>query len=179
MVNGSERSLSAVVPSSSKVTFPASRRRYGAHFLKPITASRVRTDEASAITRCESRIGWRVSSRRRIQECRQQLTSSTSGLIKASVRQPSLTRAACQHWTGVGPPPNFKPGIASCGWAINGEVLRLTWLFQARLHRQPPNPVYSAGSIAAALERHPQTQDNSAAKVGCSLILYNMSCEKL
>jgi hypothetical protein len=42
---------------------------------------------------------------------------------QAEQRPPSITRVTCQAWLGVGPPPNFKPGIASYGWGINGRVI--------------------------------------------------------
>jgi hypothetical protein len=44
-------------------------------------------------------------------------------LLIAQQRSPSITRVTCQRWPGVGPPPNFKPGIASYGWGINGEII--------------------------------------------------------
>ncbi len=44
-------------------------------------------------------------------------------IAKAAIRLPSMTRVTCQRWPGVGPPPNWKPGIASYGWAVNGTVL--------------------------------------------------------
>ncbi len=44
-------------------------------------------------------------------------------LLKAQQRAPSITRTTCQRWPGVGPPPNFKPGIASYGWGIDGRII--------------------------------------------------------
>lgn len=37
-------------------------------------------------------------------------------------RLPSITRTTCQRSTGVGPPPNWKPGIVTYGYGINGSV---------------------------------------------------------
>jgi hypothetical protein len=48
----------------------------------------------------------------------------TAWIAKAAKRSPSMTRTTAQAWTGVGPPPNWKPGITSYGWAINGSLLR-------------------------------------------------------
>ena len=39
-------------------------------------------------------------------------------------RAPSITRVTAQSWPGVGPPPNWKPGIGSYGWGINGRIIR-------------------------------------------------------
>jgi hypothetical protein len=43
-----------------------------------------------------------------------------SWIQKAAVREPSITRVSVQRWPGVGPPPNYKPGIVGYGWGING-----------------------------------------------------------
>jgi hypothetical protein len=43
---------------------------------------------------------------------------------KCAVRAPSITRTGAQRWPQVGPPPHFKPGIASFGWGINGALVR-------------------------------------------------------
>jgi hypothetical protein len=48
----------------------------------------------------------------------------TNWINKAEQRAPSITRVTVQSWPGVGPPPNFKPGIASYGWGINGTIIR-------------------------------------------------------
>jgi hypothetical protein len=48
----------------------------------------------------------------------------TSWINKAAQRAPSITRVTAQRWPGVGPPPNFKPGIASYGWGINGTIIK-------------------------------------------------------
>jgi hypothetical protein len=42
---------------------------------------------------------------------------------QGSGTSPSITRVTAQCWPGVGPPPNFKPGIASYGWGINGTII--------------------------------------------------------
>jgi hypothetical protein len=44
-------------------------------------------------------------------------------LLIAQQRAPSITVVTAQRWPGVGPPPNFKPGIASYGWGINGQII--------------------------------------------------------
>ena len=45
-------------------------------------------------------------------------------ISKAHLRAPSVTRVTSQRWPAAGTPPNWKPGIASYGWGINGQVLR-------------------------------------------------------
>ena len=46
----------------------------------------------------------------------------TGWFAKAQVRAPSITRVSCQRWPGGGTGPNFKPGIGSYGWGINGVL---------------------------------------------------------
>ena len=48
----------------------------------------------------------------------------TEWIDKAAVRSPSITRTTAQRWPKTGTPPNFKPGITSYGWGINGVVLK-------------------------------------------------------
>jgi hypothetical protein len=45
-------------------------------------------------------------------------------VTKAGIRLPSITMSTGQRWPGVGIPPNFRPGIASYGWGINGVVTK-------------------------------------------------------
>ena len=47
-----------------------------------------------------------------------------SWIAKAAQRAPSITRVTAQPSLGVGPPPHFKPGIASYGWGINGVIVK-------------------------------------------------------
>jgi hypothetical protein len=42
----------------------------------------------------------------------------------AQQRAPSMTRVTTQRSLGVGPPPNWKPGIASFGYGINGGLVK-------------------------------------------------------
>ncbi len=45
-------------------------------------------------------------------------------IVKAHVRAPSITRTTTQRWPTIGTPPNFKPGITSYGWGINGSLVK-------------------------------------------------------